>query len=156
MDFEELSEDLQEEVRALKHGSATIESDVECALESAESMEEFRLQVSDCMDELISEAQGVRMTLGTVRENATVIRAEATSAFRDERPTAYPLCTLDKGDITESAANLGLRIEECDFEEIIKRLCLRISDTFGDVWGDVIDEEVEFVVNNRIAKEVIK
>ncbi len=65
MKFEELPEDMQEQIDALKHGALTIQSDVLDALESTESLEEFQLQVDNCMDEIISEAQGVRETLGT-------------------------------------------------------------------------------------------
>ncbi len=65
MDFEELPEDIQEQINMLKHGAQTIQSDVWDALESAKDLKEFQLQVDNCMDELISEAQGVRMTLGT-------------------------------------------------------------------------------------------
>lgn len=156
MEYNELPEDLQEEVHALKHGCVTIESNVECALEQAGCLEEFKNAVDGFMDDIISEAQGVRASLGTEKESTTTVRKDATSAFEEGQTIAYPLCTIDKEDIRESAANLGLKIEVCDFEEIIKRLCLRIADTFGDVWGDTIDEEVEFVVNNRISKEIMK
>jgi hypothetical protein len=69
MNFKDLPEDLQEQIDMLKHGALTIQADVWDALESTESIEEFRLQVDNCMDELISEAQGVRMTLGTQRRS---------------------------------------------------------------------------------------
>ncbi len=65
MKYEELPEDTQKQIDELKHYAQTIQSDVLDALESAESLEEFRSQVDNCMDEIISEAQGVRMTLGT-------------------------------------------------------------------------------------------
>lgn len=67
MRLDELPEDLQEQVLALRHLGQTIQLDVWDALESAESIDEFRLQVDNCMDEIISEAQGVRMTLGSQR-----------------------------------------------------------------------------------------
>ncbi len=79
MDFEELPEDIQEQINMLKHGAQTIQSDVWDALESAKDLKEFQLQVDNCMDEIISEAQGVCMTLGTGKEseNDIALRVEA-------------------------------------------------------------------------------
>ena len=65
----------------------------------------------------------------------------------------HPLWTLDKDDIRESAARLGIQIEESDFEQVVKSMRARIADTIGDAWDETLDEEVEFVVNNRIAKK---
>ncbi len=65
MKYEELPENIREQIDALKHGALTIQADVLDALESTGRLEEFQLQVDNCMDEIISEAQGVRMTLGT-------------------------------------------------------------------------------------------
>jgi hypothetical protein len=65
MEYEKLPENIREKIDALKRGALTIQADVLDALESAGGLEEFQLQVDNCMDEIISEAQGVRMTLGT-------------------------------------------------------------------------------------------
>ena len=73
MDFEELPEDIQEQINMLKHGAQTIQSAVWDTLESAKDLKEFQLQVDNCMDEIISESQGVRMTLGTGKERARTI-----------------------------------------------------------------------------------
>ncbi len=56
-------------LRILKHYTQTIQSDVLDAPGSAESLEEFQLQVDKCMDETISEAQRLRETLGTGKRN---------------------------------------------------------------------------------------
>jgi len=65
MNFEELPDDLQKQIYPLNHGSLTIKSDILDALESTNSIEEFRSQVDSSMDEIISEAQKVREVLGT-------------------------------------------------------------------------------------------
>ncbi|MCE8429538.1 MAG: hypothetical protein J5U19_14265 [Candidatus Methanoperedens sp.] len=57
MKYEELPENMQTQIDELKHYAQTIGSDVLDALESAESLEEFRSQVDISMDEIISEAQ---------------------------------------------------------------------------------------------------
>lgn len=64
MEYEKLPENIREEVDALKYGALTIQADVLDALESAESLEEFRSQVDSSMDEIIGEAQKVREVLG--------------------------------------------------------------------------------------------
>ncbi len=65
MEYEDLPEDVKQYIRDLKHGSYTIESDVEEALSEASDLSEFRLLVTNYMDELISEALKVRKLLGT-------------------------------------------------------------------------------------------
>ena len=65
MKYEESPENIQKQIDELKHYAQTIQSDVLDALESAESLEEFRSQVDSSMDEIISEAQKVREVLGT-------------------------------------------------------------------------------------------
>jgi len=60
MEIEELPEDLREMVAALKHGSNTIECDVNDALEIASDVDDFRARVCCEIDSLIGEAQGVR------------------------------------------------------------------------------------------------
>jgi len=65
MKYEELPENIQKQIDELKHYVQTIQSDVLDALESAENLEEFRSQVDNRMDEIISEAQKVREVLGT-------------------------------------------------------------------------------------------
>ncbi len=64
MKYEELPENMQKQIDELKHYVQTIQADVQDALESAESQEEFRSQVNSSMDEIISEAQKVREVLG--------------------------------------------------------------------------------------------
>lgn len=65
MKYEELPENMQKQIDELKHYAQTIQSDVLDALESAESLEEFRSQVNSSMDEIISETQKVREVLYT-------------------------------------------------------------------------------------------
>lgn len=65
MKYEELPENMQKQIEELKHYAQTIGSDVSDALESAESLEEFRSQVDSSMDDIISEAQKIREVLGT-------------------------------------------------------------------------------------------
>lgn len=60
MEIEELPEDLREMVEALKHGSTTIESDVNDALEIASDVDDFRERVECELDSLIGEAQEVK------------------------------------------------------------------------------------------------
>lgn len=52
------------EVEALKHGSATIQCDVNDALESAENLDDFKARVSNAMNDLMGEAQEIKDTLG--------------------------------------------------------------------------------------------
>ena len=59
MELEELPEEMQEEIVALKHGSNTIECDVTDALEQAENISEFKETVRTRMKDLIGEAQGI-------------------------------------------------------------------------------------------------
>jgi len=59
MDFEDLPEDLKDKYLMLKHGSATIQADVEDALEEAENIEDFREKVRDKMKALIYECKDV-------------------------------------------------------------------------------------------------
>ena len=65
MKYEELPENIQKQIDELKHYAQTTQSDVLDALESAESLEEFRFLVDSSMYEIISEAQKVREILGT-------------------------------------------------------------------------------------------
>lgn len=57
MEFEELPEDTQEEIRALKHGAYTIECDVKDALEEAKNVQDFGETVKTRMMDLIGEAR---------------------------------------------------------------------------------------------------
>ena len=65
MKYEELPKNMQEQIDTLNHGALTIPTDVLDAMESTESLEEFRSQVDSSMDEIISEAQKVREVLST-------------------------------------------------------------------------------------------
>lgn len=73
MKIEDLPEELKEEVEALKHGSATIECDVNDALESAENLDDFKARVSNSMDDLIGEAQQVKTELGDGNNKVHVV-----------------------------------------------------------------------------------
>lgn len=59
MELEELPEERQEEIVALKHGSNTIECDVNDALEQAEDISDFKETVRIRMKDLIGEAQEI-------------------------------------------------------------------------------------------------
>jgi hypothetical protein len=63
MELEELPEAMQEAFKSLRFNSASIEYDVKDALEEAENLEDFQERVSDAMDSLIAEAQGVKVVL---------------------------------------------------------------------------------------------
>lgn len=61
MNLDGLPEDMQENILALKHASATIEADVLQALDNAENVLEFQENVKTAMDELKGE---IDSTLG--------------------------------------------------------------------------------------------
>ncbi len=63
MEFKELPEAMQEAFKHLRFDSASIEYNVQDALESAENLEDFQNRVSDAMDSLIAEAQGTKAVL---------------------------------------------------------------------------------------------
>jgi hypothetical protein len=65
MKYEELPENMQKELYELKNYAQAIQSGVLDALESTNSIEEFRCHVDSSMEEIISEAQKVRTVLGT-------------------------------------------------------------------------------------------
>lgn len=65
MKYDELPENMQKQIDELKHCAQTIQSDVRDAQEFIESIDKFRLQVDNCMDEIISKAKGVRAIPGT-------------------------------------------------------------------------------------------
>ncbi len=65
MNLEELPKNMQYQIDTLKHGALTIQADILNILESAGELEEFQSQLENCMDEIIGEAQGVRMPHGT-------------------------------------------------------------------------------------------
>ncbi len=56
MKLEDLPEEMQEEIVALKHGSNTIEFDIMDALEDAKNLSEFKETVRTRMKDLIGEA----------------------------------------------------------------------------------------------------
>jgi len=56
MKIEELDQDLQEQIRLLKHGSSTIEQDVLDALESADTLDNFKYNAKLALTTLIDEA----------------------------------------------------------------------------------------------------
>lgn len=64
MELEELPEHIREMVEALKHGSNTIECDVQDALDNAENLDDFMARVSNAMNDLIGEAEAIKLTLG--------------------------------------------------------------------------------------------
>jgi len=72
MEIEDLPEDLREMVAALKHGSNTIECDVNDALENAENPDEFKANVSNAMHDLVGEIKDIMETLGKQRVHVVV------------------------------------------------------------------------------------
>jgi hypothetical protein len=58
MKLEDLPEEMQEEIVALKHGSNTIECDVMDALEDAKNLSDFKETVRNRMKDLMGEARG--------------------------------------------------------------------------------------------------
>ncbi len=60
MKIEDLPKELREMVEALKHGSNTIECDVNDALDDAENPLDFMARVCNAMNDLIGEAQDVK------------------------------------------------------------------------------------------------
>jgi hypothetical protein len=58
MKLEDLPEEMQEAIKALEHGSNTIEVDITDALEDAKNLSEFKETVRIRMKDLIGEAQG--------------------------------------------------------------------------------------------------
>lgn len=71
MKIEDLPEELREMVEALKHGSNTIECDVNDALEISSDVDDFRARVCCEIDSLIGEAQDVKNTV--CKENVHVV-----------------------------------------------------------------------------------
>lgn len=63
-----------------------------------------------------------------------------------------PMWVLNKNDIIESAERISAQISDVDLNKIAERMALRIANIVGDDWGEALDEEVEFVVNNRLSK----
>jgi hypothetical protein len=61
MRFEDLPGPMQDAFESLKHGSATIESDIQDALESADSLEDFCSRAETALNILIEEAVGMRI-----------------------------------------------------------------------------------------------
>lgn len=55
MDIDDLPEDMQEDIIALKHGSATIEADVLQALDEAKNLKQFQESVKTAMNKLKGE-----------------------------------------------------------------------------------------------------
>ena len=55
MKIDDLPEDMQENIVALKHGSATIEADVFQALDEAGDLKQFRESVKTAMNKLKGE-----------------------------------------------------------------------------------------------------
>ncbi len=53
MKYEELPKHTRKQIDELKHYAQTIQSDVLDALESTESLEEFRSQIDSSMDEIM-------------------------------------------------------------------------------------------------------
>lgn len=118
----------------------------------------------DILDEYLTDMHHIRVGdeelyavagLGNLLFTPEEIDA-ARKRFREwpDHTVVYPLWTLDKEEIRESAARLGIQIEENDFGEVIKNMRTRIADTFGDAWDEMLDQEVEFAVNNRIAEKM--
>lgn len=69
MDFKKLPQDFQEEVTALKHGSLTIQEDVNQALEEATDLGDFVSSVNSKMEALYHEATEVANTFDKLLED---------------------------------------------------------------------------------------
>ncbi len=65
MNLEDLPPGMRKAVEMLKHGSSTIQSDIEDALDEAEDIGHFRTMVYAKMQALIGEAQNMVLVLGT-------------------------------------------------------------------------------------------
>lgn len=63
MNLEELPEDLREMVESLRHGSNTIECDVNDALEAASDLDDFKERVLCELNSLVGEIQDVKKVL---------------------------------------------------------------------------------------------
>lgn len=98
MKIEDLPEELREMVEALKHGSNTIECDVNDALESAENLDDFKARVSNAMNDLIGEAQVIKDVLskepvyvvihlhrGVIFNTAVFKNADKARKYRDNQ-----------------------------------------------------------------------
>lgn len=72
MEIEDLPEDLREMVEGLRHGSNTIECDVKDALENAESLDDFKANVSNAMHDLVGEIKEIMETLGKQRVHVVI------------------------------------------------------------------------------------
>ncbi len=68
MRFEDLPGPMQDAFECLKHGSATIEADIQDALESADSLEDFCSRAETALNSLIEEAVGMRVAFSRCTE----------------------------------------------------------------------------------------
>ena len=68
MDIDDLPEDMRDAFENLKHGSATIETEITNALETTNRIEDFGDRVDDLMTSLIQEAQGARAIFCSTNE----------------------------------------------------------------------------------------
>lgn len=73
MKFRNLPQHLRVTVESLKHGSNTIECDVQCALEDAKNLKDFQERVSGAMDNLIGEALDVKLGIGGKKNEVHVV-----------------------------------------------------------------------------------
>ncbi len=83
MELEELPEEMQEEIIALKHGSNTIECDVTDALEQAENISDFKETVRTRMKDLIGEAHGIITDFCGGAENPDVVLSKIEGVLVD-------------------------------------------------------------------------
>ncbi len=75
MRFEDLPGPMQDAFESLKHGSATIEADIQDALESADSLEDFCSRAETALNSLIEEAVGMRIAFSRCRTEPVVLDA---------------------------------------------------------------------------------
>ncbi len=73
MKFRNLPQHLREAIEALKHGSNTIECDVQDALDNAKNIADFQDKVSFAMDNLIEEALLVKQGIAEKPYNVHVV-----------------------------------------------------------------------------------
>ena len=96
MRLEDLSPKLQEEVRALKHGSYSIEADVDGALDEAEDLEDFKDAVHHAMICLVLEAKNTINVI--VHGTPERLSIDPASIVREGTPLPTPINVMDNDD----------------------------------------------------------
>jgi hypothetical protein len=87
MKIEDLPEDLREIVEGLRHGSLTIQCDIDDALENAENLQDFKERASGAMDDLMNEAGAIKKSIRPAASTST--HRKLTEAERDRMVDVY-------------------------------------------------------------------